>query len=186
MQKKSSRFVVGMILCLAVGLAVGCAGTPKKPSGAFAHAEKGVASQAVNDTGPLPQHPEMPGEQIPITDLEGAKNAGLCQRIHFDYDKADIKSEWVDCLNKIAAFLVAKPEFMLVIEGHCDERGTNEYNLSLGERRAKAAADYLISKGLNAGRIVTRSWGEERPLVVGHDDKAWAQNRRAEFYGVKK
>lgn len=186
MQKQSSRFVVGMILCIAVGLVVGCAGATKKPSGAFAHAEKGIATQAGNDTGPLPQHPQVPGEQIPITELEGAQNAGLCQRIHFDYDKANIRPEWVDCLNKIAAFMVAKPEYMLIIEGHCDERGTNEYNMSLGERRAKAAAEYLIGKGLNASRIVTRSWGKERPLVQGHDEKSWAQNRRAEFYGAKK
>jgi len=92
----------------------------------------------------------------------------------------------VDCLNKIAAFFANKPEYNLVIEGHCDERGTSEYNLTLGEKRAKAAANHVIGRGINAERIVTRSWGKERPLVQGHDENTWAQNRRAEFYAVKK
>jgi peptidoglycan-associated lipoprotein len=101
--------------------------------------------------------------------------------IHFDYDKANIRSDDAGTLDQKVAILQANPELRIRIGGHCDERGSDEYNLALGNRRAQAAKQYLVSHGIDASRIETQSWGEERPLVDGHDESAWSQNRRDEF-----
>ncbi|RJP25433.1 MAG: OmpA family protein [Candidatus Omnitrophota bacterium] len=178
----------GILVFAALALLAGCASSPGKITGGYALASKGIPDTGgdADDKGGsgLSQRPFVPEGQIPIDKLPGAEGAQLCQRILFDYDKFEIKSEWQSCLNNIAVFLNANTKYMLVIEGHCDERGSNEYNLALGEKRARTAADYLIKRGLSAERIVTRSWGEERPLALGHDEASWRQNRRAEFFGV--
>lgn len=102
----------------------------------------------------------------------------LLKDIHFDFDKYDIRSGDAEILKENAALLMKHPKVKIQIEGHCDERGTNEYNLALGERRANAAKKYLISLGLTADRISSISYGEERPLDPGHNEEAWAKNRR--------
>jgi peptidoglycan-associated lipoprotein len=101
--------------------------------------------------------------------------------IHFDLDKSNIRADDMGVLDQKVAILQANPGLRIRIGGHCDERGSDEYNLALGNRRAQAAKQYLVSHGIDAGRIETQSWGEERPLVNGHDESAWAQNRRDEF-----
>jgi peptidoglycan-associated lipoprotein len=101
--------------------------------------------------------------------------------IHFDYDKSNIRSDDAGTLDQKVAILQANPSLRIRIHGHCDERGSDEYNLALGNRRAQSAKQYLVSHGIEAGRIDTQSWGEERPLVDGHDESAWSQNRRDEF-----
>src|SRR6266850_2132861 len=101
--------------------------------------------------------------------------------IHFDYDKANIRPDDAGTLDQKVAILQANPELRIRIGGHCDERGSDEYNLALGNRRAQAAKQYLVSHGIDGSRIETQSWGEERPLVDGHDETAWSQNRRDEF-----
>jgi peptidoglycan-associated lipoprotein len=106
---------------------------------------------------------------------------GLIGDVFFDYDRADLRSESRDRLAKNAQFLSGHPEFVVTIEGHCDERGTNEYNLALGDRRAAAARDYLVSLGVAAGRLRTISYGEERPFCTSSDESCWSQNRRAHF-----
>ena len=105
----------------------------------------------------------------------------LAAMIHFDYDKANIRSNDAGTLDEKVAILQANPNLRIRIHGHCDERGSDEYNLALGNRRAQSAKQYLVSHGIDAGRIETQSWGEERPLVDGHDESAWSQNRRDEF-----
>ena len=105
----------------------------------------------------------------------------LATLIHFDYDKANIRPEDASVLDQKASILQANPNVRIRISGHCDERGSDEYNLALGNRRAQAAKQYLVSHGIDASRIETQSWGEEKPLVDGHDESAWSQNRRAEF-----
>jgi len=107
--------------------------------------------------------------------------ATLAAMIHFDYDKANVRSDDMGALDQKVAILQANPELRIRVGGHCDERGSDEYNLALGNRRAQAAKQYLVSHGIDAGRIETQSWGEERPLVDGHDESAWSQNRRDEF-----
>jgi peptidoglycan-associated lipoprotein len=105
----------------------------------------------------------------------------IAERIYFDFNRSEIKPEYSDVLQRKAEVMNEFPEIAIRIEGHCDERGTVEYNLALGERRAQAAKDYLVNLGLDPDRISTISYGEERPAIDGHDEEAWAQNRRDEF-----
>ncbi len=104
--------------------------------------------------------------------------------IHFDFDKSDLKPEARDILSQKAGLLRQRPSVTIRIEGHCDEWGTEEYNLALGERRASAAKGYLVNAGIDAGRISTISYGKERPLDTSHNREAWAKNRRGEFHIV--
>ena len=99
--------------------------------------------------------------------------------IYFDTDKYDIDSEDAAALRQQAQYLLQYPNIRGTIEGHCDERGTREYNLALGERRANAAKNYLVSLGVPAARLTTISYGKERPVALGSNEAAWAQNRRA-------
>lgn len=101
--------------------------------------------------------------------------------VYFDFDSSDIKAEYRPLLEKKAAWLKANPDARVRIEGHCDDRGTAEYNVALGEKRALRVLDYLVSLGAPARRLSTISYGEERPAVQGQNEEAWARNRRAEF-----
>ena len=101
--------------------------------------------------------------------------------VNFDFDKFNLTAGARDILKKHAEWLNKNTDVMVVVEGHCDERGTAEYNLALGERRAGAAAKYLTDTGIDAKRIKTVSYGFERPLDPGHNEEAWAKNRRAHF-----
>ena len=104
----------------------------------------------------------------------------LATMIHFDFDKAIIRAGDAAILDQKVAILQANPGLRIRLSGHCDERGSDEYNLALGNRRATAAKQYLVSHGIDAGRIETASYGEERPLDPGHNEEAWAKNRRDE------
>ena len=110
----------------------------------------------------------------------------LLRDIHFDFDKCDIRREDEEILKENAAFLKKNPKMNIQIEGHCDERGTIEYNLALGERRANNTKRYLVSLGINSSRISTISYGKERPLDPGHNEEAWAKNRRAHIVVLSK
>ena len=99
--------------------------------------------------------------------------------VYFDYDESSLTVEAQATLDRQAAFLKANPSIRIVIEGHCDERGTREYNLALGDRRASAASDYLVAKGVNSSRLTTISFGKERPAVGGSNDTSYALNRRS-------
>jgi peptidoglycan-associated lipoprotein len=103
------------------------------------------------------------------------------QDAYFDLDKADIRPDGRDALSKTAQFLRSYPQIKVVVEGHCDERGSTEYNLALGDRRAQAAKDFLVSLGVPADRMQTVSYGKERPFCTEHDETCWQQNRRAHF-----
>ena len=101
--------------------------------------------------------------------------------INFEYDQYRVLDHDVPTLEGVAAWLRENPEARLLIEGHCDERGTNEYNMALGEQRALAARRYLVGLGIDSGRLTTISYGEERPAAFGTTEGAWSQNRRAHF-----
>lgn len=105
----------------------------------------------------------------------------LAAMIHFDFDKSNIRPDDAGMLDQKVAILNANPDLHIRISGHCDERGSDEYNLALGNRRSTAAKNYLVSHGIDASRIETASYGEERPVAMGHDEDSWAQNRRDEF-----
>jgi peptidoglycan-associated lipoprotein len=105
----------------------------------------------------------------------------LTQMVHFDFDQSDLRPEDRSILDAKVPILQANPGVTISIAGHTDERGSDEYNLALGQRRAAAAKAYLVQRGVAESRIETRSYGEERPIAQGSDESAWAQNRRAEF-----
>jgi peptidoglycan-associated lipoprotein len=111
---------------------------------------------------------------------EFVPNAALAP-IYFDFDKSNIRAGDAKILDASVAWLKANPKHLVLIEGHCDERGTNEYNLALGDRRAKAAQAYLVSKGIAADRITTVSYGEERPACTEKSQACYAKNRRDQF-----
>lgn len=101
------------------------------------------------------------------------------QDVYFEFDKYDLTEEARNILSQNAKLLLANPLAKLIVEGHCDERGTAEYNLALGEKRANSVRDYLVNLGLQSGRLQTVSYGEEKPVDAGHTDESWAKNRRA-------
>jgi peptidoglycan-associated lipoprotein len=101
--------------------------------------------------------------------------------IYFDFDDAKIRPGDAKILEANAKWLAANPSQIVLIEGHCDSRGTNEYNLALGDRRAKATTDYLVAQGIAASRITTISYGEERPFCADSGESCWSKNRRAQF-----
>ncbi len=107
--------------------------------------------------------------------------AMLSTMVHFDYDRADIRPDDAAALDGKVAILQANPNLRIRVHGHCDERGSDEYNLALGNRRATSVKQYLVNRGIDASRIDTQSWGEERPIAQGMTEDAWSQNRRAEF-----
>lgn len=118
-----------------------------------------------------------------VTNLEDTKLSGQFKNavspiVYFDFNSVFLNGTALDILNEQIAWLQQNPNAMVVIEGHCDERGTREYNLALGERRAHSIRDYMIANGIDAGRIRTISYGKERPDIFGSTEAAWAKNRR--------
>ncbi len=110
-----------------------------------------------------------------------AKPVASLQRIHFDYDRSAIKSEYQSVLQGNASWMRSHSSSRVIIEGHCDERGSTEYNIALGWRRARSTKNYLVSLGISPSRLITKSYGEERPLCMQSNESCWWKNRRAEF-----
>jgi len=113
-----------------------------------------------------------------------AKKVSGLNRVNFDFDSSAIKSEAKKTLESNAGWM-KKNDDNVVVEGHCDERGTEEYNIALGQRRAKSSKDYLVSLGIDSKRLNTKSYGEEKPLETCHNESCWWKNRRAEFLKKK-
>ena len=105
----------------------------------------------------------------------------LNEDIHFEFDRSRLLPDAQEILGRKAKWLRAHPDVSCIIEGHCDERGTNEYNMALGDRRARSAKSFLVDMGIARGRLTTISYGEERPVDPRHNEEAWAKNRRAHF-----
>lgn len=172
-------------------LAIWTLGCPKKPPAPV----KDEIKMETTRVEPPPSTQEIPSEAAPppadstevdplaSEDLravnEEARRLGFAANIYFDFDKSDLADTTRADLARNADFLKRHQEFTLTIEGHCDERGTNEYNLALGERRANAAKSYLSSLGVASDRMVTISYGEERPVCSATEESCWSQNRRA-------
>lgn len=141
---------------------------------------QGEPSFTVSDTDTSGEH-EFTEEPV-----ETEKISSDLQTVYFAFDSYALSNEARRTLKDNAEWLKKNPTAMIQIEGHCDERGTTEYNLALGERRANAASEYLKSLGIQKSRISIISYGEERPVDNGHDETAWAKNRRAEFVVLSK
>jgi len=163
--------VLGSVLLMAGALLL--AGCPKKPE---------IATGAPRAEAPAPV-PEAKREPAPAPAPAPAKEP--LKDAFFDFDKATLRDDAKKSLNENIQWLKANPAVQIRVEGHADERGTNEYNLALGDRRAKAVRDYLVAGGVDAKRTSTISYGEERPFVQGHDESAWKWNRRGHFVVVK-
>jgi len=181
---RTTRTLSPRILVFLVALAplAGCAGRPAPVAPAPSAPERlapappaATSAPAVADVVPSPLDGDL------LTANEHAYRTGLLGDVYFDYDDDGLRGEARERLAANARFLAEHPEFEVTIEGHCDERGTNDYNLALGERRARSADEYLVSLGLEAGRLSTSSYGEERPLCDGSEEGCWGRNRRAHF-----
>jgi peptidoglycan-associated lipoprotein len=112
---------------------------------------------------------------------EAAGTAFVNESIHFPFDSALLSDQDQRILTGKADYLNTNPGVMVTVEGHCDERGTNDYNIALGERRAESVKNFLVNLGINANRLNTVSYGEERPIAMGQNEASWAENRRAQF-----
>ena len=112
---------------------------------------------------------------------KGAATATGLKRVHFDFDSASIRGDMAKALDANAGYLKKHKDLKVTIEGNCDERGTNEYNLALGDRRANSVERYLTNKGIGNNRLKTVSYGEERPVCGKHNEPCWWENRRADF-----
>ena len=152
---------------------------PSVPSAAPAPEPTSPSTPAPPPSGATTTAPAPSGTARPAP-AEFAAVADL-NDIHFDFDKYDIRSADAKILDANAAWLKTNANHLVLIEGHCDQRGTNEYNLALGERRAKSTMNYLVSQGVQASRITIISYGEERPLCTEANETCWAKNRRAHF-----
>jgi len=137
-----------------------------------------AATETQTETAAMPETTMAPtGQMRPSAQEDLVINVG--DRVFFDFDKSDLRPDAIETLNRQADWMKTNVAVTVTIEGHCDERGTREYNLALGERRAAAAKQYLESTGVDGGRMETVSYGKERPAVLGSNEAAWAQNRRA-------
>jgi peptidoglycan-associated lipoprotein len=140
----------------------------------------------VPDTTPIPPEPKITDDPLVSGDLDQINKNSPFQPLFFPLDSFEVDGTGQQVLQANAAILKKYPTWIITIEGHCDERGTAEYNLALGEKRALAAKTYLVSLGVPADRLRTVSYGKEFPFDPGHDESAWSKNRRAHFVVTSK
>jgi peptidoglycan-associated lipoprotein len=194
-----------VVLCLAAVVSGGCAKKDMvKPEEPVVSSQSAPQSAPVTESATQKQTPaaetKMPAAEMPAQEAQvrqetpqaaAGKSAAAgaleneLQKIYFNFDSAALSDEARSALTKNADLLNKNANVSIRIEGNCDERGSDEYNLGLGERRAKAARDYLVSLGVKGERLSVISYGEEKPADPGHDEAAWSKNRRDEFTVVK-
>jgi peptidoglycan-associated lipoprotein len=163
---------LNVMALIATGLLLAACSSAPETTGAGATG--GTTTPATTSQPTTAAQPAGPAENS-----EAYFVANVGDRVFFAFDKYDVASAAQDTLRKQAAWLKKYPAVTATIEGHADERGTREYNLALGERRANAVRDFLVSQGVTKDRLKTISYGKERPVAMGHDEAAWSQNRRA-------
>lgn len=173
------RFLGLAILAGALVLAAGCGKKPEAETDP--DAMLGDPTEMI-ETVPEPVAPEVPVETRPALDYTTMvpSEYGI-EDVFFAFDRYDLDDFSLGVLARNARILKEHPEVIILIEGHCDERGTVEYNLALGEKRAKAVRDHLVNLGVSGNRLRVTSYGESRPFAMGSNEQAWAQNRRAHF-----
>jgi peptidoglycan-associated lipoprotein len=166
-------FLVG--LCCVALLITGCPKKAPKPE------PQPPATSAVTNPEKGTGEKEMPKDQMARIKMQQAIDALSKDDVYFDYDKSDLLDAAKATLAKKAQFLTANPDIRVTIEGSCDERGSNEYNLGLGERRAASAKQYLVSLGVKQANLDTVTYGEEKPVCFEHNETCWSKNRRDHF-----
>jgi peptidoglycan-associated lipoprotein len=171
MNKKFS-VITGLCLVVALSSLTGCKSLKKNPAGVYG--SDGLYGDGMGGIG-------MGGIAMSDRFTGGTEHPGMFAPVYFDYDSSLVAAAERSKVETVAQHLKQNNSVAVIIEGNCDERGSNEYNLALGERRAQAIRDYLASLGIGADRIQTKSYGEENPADPGHNEAAWAANRRGEF-----
>lgn len=166
----SNRFRV-LLIVVAVGLFAGCSSTGTKDDSGAAIDDRGSSSASTSGA--------RAGGAWAGSSLEDPNSLLYTKTIYFDFDQSTIRGEFIDVLRAHAGYLLANRGVSVLIEGHADERGSREYNIALGERRASAVQRFLEAEGVDSVQINTLSYGEERPLAFGNDEASWAENRRA-------
>jgi peptidoglycan-associated lipoprotein len=189
MMKRSVLFV----LLVAIVLFVAGAACAKKPptvprpqpppveGGNALPTEPPAPPRPVDEPIPVPPEPDSIRSGDLKDDLDSLNRSGVLKPVFFDLDSSDVNADGQKALQENADVMRKNAKWQVTIEGHCDERGTAEYNLALGERRAIAARAYLVSLGIPAERVRVVSYGKEFPFEQGHDEAAWSKNRRAHF-----
>ena len=163
---------------LLVFFLAACSTTPKDTADSSGSGSSSSSSDvSSNEEGTITETSPESASIIPGSQEDLIVNVG--DRVFFNYDSSDLDSDAQELLQDQVAWLKQYSDVSVIVEGHCDERGTREYNLALGEKRAQSVKNYLISLGIASDRISTISYGKERPAVVGSNDGAWAQNRRS-------
>lgn len=194
MRQQLSMRILFTVGVLAGSLALlGCPKRPEVVQAGPGAVGPGAAPPVPAPAPPAPRVPETPVTrpaspvEAPVQPAPAAPTpaavpaASPLKDVFFDFARFQIRNDQKAALDINVTWLKTNPRAKLTIEGHCDERGTLEYNLALGERRARAVKEYLVAAGIGADRIVTISYGEERPFVLGHDEAAWKWNRRGHF-----
>ena len=166
------KFFISIFMVLFVAA---CATTPKDSADSSGSGSSSSGSDVSSEEGTIT---ETSGSGI-VSGSQEDLIVNVGDRVFFGYDSSDLDSDALELLQDQVAWLKQNSDVTVTIEGHCDERGTREYNLALGEKRAQAVKNYLIGLGINPDRVSTISYGKERPAVVGSNDGAWAQNRRS-------
>jgi peptidoglycan-associated lipoprotein len=175
-----------LALSVAALVAVGCA----KKQTVKSEGAPGAASAPGEVGGAVREAPATPMAPPPADQLASAAQAGVAvteeklsqfEDVRFDFDKSEVREDGRKACQVVADYLKKRPQAKMQIEGHCDERGTAEYNMALGDRRATAVMAYLVSLGVPKAALSTVSFGKEKPLDPGHNEEAWAKNRRAHF-----
>jgi peptidoglycan-associated lipoprotein len=182
------------VLFLAIALAAGGAGsackkksppiarpTPPPPDTDMTANRPPAPPEPVTEAPPVAVPPEPSVSSADMGSLDEINKKGILATVFFEFDSAEMSSEGQSVLSKNAETMKQFPTWIVSIEGHCDERGTAEYNLALGERRALSVRQYLVSLGIAAERLRTVSYGKEFPFDPGHGESAWSRNRRANF-----
>jgi peptidoglycan-associated lipoprotein len=186
--RKSRAWIFGVImLAMLLALPVSCAKKQVTMESQEMAAEEGMAQQTAEDEAARREAEEMrrareARQQEAASMSEAARRAAFeDENIHFDFDKYVLTPQAMMILDDKAAYLREHPGVRVLVEGHCDDRGSNEYNLALGDRRANSAKDYLVKSGVAESRITTISYGEEQPLCRQQDESCWSRNRRDQF-----
>jgi len=191
---KDTRYVVFCALVTAAVLVGACHKNkppvarplPPPPPSTTTGEKPPAPPEPVPETTPIPPEPSITDDSLAGKDLDVINKNSPFQPVFYALDSSELDQAGQQVLNANAEVLRKYPTWIITIEGHCDERGTAEYNLALGERRALAAKTYLVSLGIPTERLRTVSYGKEFPFDPGHDEAAWSKNRRAHFVVTSK